>query len=416
MATLAELVEKKLSGSKMAGVNNKAEFNVAYSTGFLHIDYLNGTTVYVEGHGKNFHYNSTGIVDGSTNTIIGRSGSGKSTLMFQIFGYFLNQFPECHLYMDDIEGSLPEARKFFLLDLSEEDFERRVHIRNSGITTENVYAKIRAIYDSKISNKKEFTYDTGLYDIQGNRITKFVPTLYGIDSFAMLMPENIEESDDLGTNMVGGQTAKQNSMLVKKISQLCKEANIILFTINHIATGIQTGYIPKQSQLAGLASDERLPGGQTAIYLANNLFRVDDGAKLTPDKDYGIDGSVIKFTIIKSRTNANRKSIPLIFNKTTGKFDELLSYFHLLKSEGKFDGAGAHLYFNELPDVKFNARSFKEVYQNNPELQEVFGRKLFELLSTYLSVTKSTSRETKKTITNLNDMFARMGNGELQAG
>jgi hypothetical protein len=34
MATLAELVETKLSGSKMAGVNNKAEFNVAYSTGF----------------------------------------------------------------------------------------------------------------------------------------------------------------------------------------------------------------------------------------------------------------------------------------------------------------------------------------------------------------------------------------------
>ena len=387
-STLIDLVDKKLSSSKVNGANNEATFDVMYPTGFLHIDAANGTTIFVEGNGKSFQYNSTGIVDGSTNTIIGRSGSGKSTLMYQIVGYMAKCNPNSTIYCDDIEGSLPEARKFFLLDMTEEEYKQKVKYRNEGITTENVYERIRSIYETKIQNRKEFTYDTGLFDIVGNRIKKFIPTFYLIDSLAMLLPESIEDDDTLGTNMSGGQIAKQNSMLMKKISQLCKSVNIIMISINHITKNIQTGYIPKQSQVAGLDTDERLPGGGTAIYLANNIFRVDDGAKLTADKDYGIDGSIVKFTIIKSRTNASRRTIPLIFNKTEGKFDPLLSYFHMLKSEGLVSGAGQKMFFDGAPEVTFSARTFKKVYEESPELQAAFAQVLFNHISKFLSVTK----------------------------
>ena len=37
----------KVSKIKNSGVNRSADFDVMYSTGFLSIDYLNGTTVYV---------------------------------------------------------------------------------------------------------------------------------------------------------------------------------------------------------------------------------------------------------------------------------------------------------------------------------------------------------------------------------
>jgi ABC-type transport system involved in cytochrome bd biosynthesis fused ATPase/permease subunit len=87
---MAKLVEKfmaKVSKSKITGSNNEATFDVAYSTGFLAIDFINGTTVHVDdGKGMQFSYVSAGITDGSCNTIIGRSGSGKSTLMTQIVG------------------------------------------------------------------------------------------------------------------------------------------------------------------------------------------------------------------------------------------------------------------------------------------------------------------------------------------
>ena len=79
----------------------------------------------------------------------------------------------------------------------------------------------------------------------------------------------------------------------------------MLFTINHILDNINVGFIPKQSQISGLAQDERLGGGgKTSLYLANNMFRVDDSLTLKADKDYGIDGSIISMTLVKSRTNA----------------------------------------------------------------------------------------------------------------
>ena len=81
MVSLKENVRKATAKSKIKGINTEAEFDVMYSTGFLGIDYLNGTVVHVNGNDRNFTYNACGIVDGSTNTVIGRSGSGKSTLL-----------------------------------------------------------------------------------------------------------------------------------------------------------------------------------------------------------------------------------------------------------------------------------------------------------------------------------------------
>ena len=72
---LQEKFREKISKLKTTGVNNVAEFDVLYSTGFLNIDYLNGTVIHVESEERTFTYNSTGIVDGSTNAVIGRSGS-----------------------------------------------------------------------------------------------------------------------------------------------------------------------------------------------------------------------------------------------------------------------------------------------------------------------------------------------------
>ena len=58
------------------------------------------------------------------------------------------------LYIDDIEGSLPQVRKEFLLGLNPEQIAEYVEIRNSGITTENVFQRIQTIHDIKLDNKK----------------------------------------------------------------------------------------------------------------------------------------------------------------------------------------------------------------------------------------------------------------------
>ena len=416
MSLLLNNFNKVMSKSKDFGAKETAKFDVMYSTGFLAIDYLNGTVVHVKGNDRDFSYNSCGIVDGSTNTIIGRSGSGKSTLLMQICGNIVRPFIEkdmsTGLFIDDIEGSLPYARKEFLLGLTEEQITEYTVIRNSGITAENLYKRIKAIADEKINNEKEYTYDTGYYDIHGNRVFKMIPTVYVVDSLPMLLPENLSDEDDLAGSMAASSIAKTNTMVFKQISQLCKKANIIFFTINHILEEIQMGFIPKAAQISGLKQGERLPGGRAAIYLANNMLRVDDTNTLKPDKDYGIDGSIISMTLVKSRTNATKKSIPLIFNKTEGRFDEILSLFHLLKTEGVFSGAGAYQYLDDAPDAKFSQRNFKDVLSKSPELQKAFAKACYKILSTYLSETKAVEADVSEVSSNINNMFNSFAMGD----
>ena len=407
----------KLSKVKTTGVNKSADFDVMYTTGFLSLDYLNGTVVHVKGEDRNFTYNSVGIVDGSANSIIGRSGSGKSTLTTQIAGNIIRPFIKkglpTGLYIDDIEGSLPWARKEFLLGLTTEELARYVDIRNSGITTENLYQRIQAIHDIKVENRKDYEYDTGLYDTNGKRIYKLVPTVYILDSLPMLMPESLAEEDELGGSMSASSIAKSNTMLIKMITQKLKDANIIMFTVNHILDDIQMGFLPKPAQISGLKQGERLPGGKAALYLANNMFRADDSNTLKKDKDYKIDGSVVNITLIKSRTNATKRSIPLIFNKTEGRFDEILSLFHLIKSEGLFKGAGAFLYLDDCPDIKFSASTFKNTLEESPELQEAFAKVAYRLLSEFLSDTRSISEDVSVASNNISNMFDKFSMGEI---
>lgn len=410
---LQELFRTKISKLKTAGVSAVAEFDVLYPTGFLNIDYLNGTVVHVESEERTFTYNSVGIVDGSTNSVIGRSGSGKSTLITQMAGNIIKPFIKkkmnTGLYIDDIEGSLPQVRKEFLLGLTPDQISEYVEVRNSGITTENVYQRIQAIHDIKLENKKDFQYDTELFDTYGNRIFKMIPTVYMIDSLPMLLPEDVAEKEELSGSMTASSIAKANTQLFKKISQLCKEANIILFTVNHILDEIQMGFIPKAAQISGLKQGERLPGGKAAIYLANNMFRADDSLTLKADKDFGIDGSVVTITLVKSRTNATKKTVPMIFNKTEGCFDNILSLFMLLKNEGKFEGAGAYLYLKSCPDVKFGQRNFKEKLEESKELRKAFSEACFEVLCTLLSDTKNKHSEEDSLDEDIFSTIASMG-------
>lgn len=390
---LMTLFREKMSKSKDKGVGKEAQFDVMYPTGFLTLDHLNGTMIHVNSENINTTYKSIGILDGSSNTFIGRSGCGKSTLVVQIVGNLLRSVPGSNAYIDDIEGSLPIPRKEFLLGLPEAELKARVFMRNTDINTENVYAQIKQIYDIKMENKSDFEYDTGLYDTNGNRIYKLIPTFYFIDSFAMLLPNDIAEDDEMDNGMGATSTAKKNTQLIKKISQLLKGANIILFTINHILDDIQMGFLPKPVQVAGLKQGERLPGGKAAIYLANNMFRLDEKSTLKDSEGYGINGTVVDITSVKSRTNATKKSVPLIFDKSSGAFDNVLSIYHFLKSEGYVGGAGKSMYITTNPDIKFSQKQFKELLIKDVELQKAFAIASKECLDKLLSDTRTQQME-----------------------
>jgi len=398
---LMNLFNEKMKKSKSN--IREAEADYMYSTGFLELDYVNGTIIHVTPKDKpESEYQSVGLVDGSSNTFIGRSGCGKSTFVTQIIGNMLRQNPGSVAYIDDIERSLPDFRKQFLLGLPEEELKERVHFRDSGITTENVYEQIKTIRDIKVENRSELEYDTGKLDIYGNKIYKMIPTFYLIDSFAMLMPEEIQDkSIDESTNMTSAQISKKNTELVKKIGQMLKEANIIMFVINHILQDISTGFMPNAAQVSGLRQGERLPGSRTSLYLANNMFRLDDAGTLKDSEGLGIRGTVVNIKAVKSRTNANNVPVPLIFNKTTGAFDNVLSLFYFLKSNGALGGAGKSMYLENCPDIRFSQKEFKEKLMESPELQKAFAELCRQYLSSLLSDTKAQSVSNEFDINNM---------------
>lgn len=398
---LMNLFNEKMKKSKSN--IREAEADYMYSTGFLELDYVNGTIIHVTPKDQpESEYQSVGLVDGSSNTFIGRSGCGKSTFVTQIIGNMLRQNPGSVAYIDDIERSLPDFRKQFLLGLPEEELKERVHFRDSGITTENVYEQIKTIRDIKVENRSELEYDTGKLDIYGNKIYKMIPTFYLIDSFAMLMPEEIQDkSIDESTNMTSAQISKKNTELVKKIGQMLKEANIIMFVINHILQDISTGFMPNAAQVSGLRQGERLPGSRTSLYLANNMFRLDDAGTLKDSEGLGIRGTVVNIKAVKSRTNANNVPVPLIFNKTTGAFDNVLSLFYFLKSNGALGGAGKSMYLENCPDIRFSQKEFKEKLMESPELQKAFAELCRQYLSSLLSDTKAQSVSNEFDINNM---------------
>lgn len=370
MGLLADRFRAQMAKTKDPRME-EANADVLYPTGFLPFDFLNGYRVHVKSDTQDFWYNAVGIVDGSSVSLAGRSGSGKTTAAIQMAANIIRPFPEATIFFDDIEGGSNATRRELLTHFTPEECQQRIIYRNTAVSAENFYKRIASIYEIKMNNRADFEYDTGKLDSQGNKIYKLIPTVYILDSLAMLTPEKLTEEEELSGQMSTTATAKTNTAVFKRIVPKLKAANIILFTINHINDKIEVNaFTHTKSQVSFLKPGETLPGGKAALYLANNLIRVDDGAKLKETDGLGINGKIVDFEIIKSRTNAAGRSVPMVFDFTNG-FDDILSLFMFLKSTGAII-TGATYYLRGHEDMKFRQRDFKNKLFNDPEFAKAF--------------------------------------------
>lgn len=371
---LTEMFRNEVQNCKEYGMKMEAEFDVQYSTGFLNLDYLNGQSIHVIDTDRNieYDYDSIGILDGSINLVIGRSGCGKSTFIKQASGNIIRPFPLGCIFEDSIEGGITRRRDEILTGMSPDELNTKMIVRNAGISTETFYRSIKIIYDKKMQNINDFRYDTGLFDSRGNRIFKLQPTVYILDSLAMLMPEKMTQEEELSGQMSTTAAAKMIATTLRRIVPLCKAANIILFIVNHITKKIEiNSFTHTKSENIYLKPDETCPGGVTPFYIANNIFRLDDNTKLTEDKGIGIAGNHVLITMLKSRTNRAGASTDMIFNQDIG-FDVIYTLYTLLNDNGYIKGAGAYLYIDGHQDMKFAQKNFKKKVIESPEFRKVF--------------------------------------------
>ena len=363
--TLASLFRGKRKDEK------EAEADIAYPTGFLTFDYLNGSTVHVKSNDMDFTYDSVGIIDGSMVYAIGRSGCGKTTLLLQWAGNIIRPFKQSAIYYDNIEGGVTDSRKFKLLKMDNNYIEDHLIERNTGISAENLYERVKVIHDLKLENREEFEYDTGKYDADGNKIIKFVPTVYILDSLAMLTPEKYTEEEELSGQMSVTAAAKMNTTVFKRIIPLLKKANIIFMVVNHITEDVKINpYQSSQGQLSYLKPGERLGGGRAVIYVANLLIRLDDHSKMDEKDGFGINGCLVDVTLLKSRTASAGSKVTLVFDYSNG-FDPELSLLYFLKQNKLVNGAGAYLYIGDRSDLKFSQKKFKQKLRTDLDFRQV---------------------------------------------
>ena len=380
MFSLANAFREKVGKDKDQRMSQESVFDVAYATGFLAFDFLNGTVIHVKTPEKKFKYNSIGIVDGSITMVIGRSGCGKTTWLVQTAGNIMKRFDKACVWHDDVEGGIVESRRERLTKLFGNELRDRYISRNSGVNTESVYERIKIIHDLKMENREEYEYDTGLCTSRGEKIYKLQPSIYILDSLALLTPDKYTEEDELSGQMSTTAAAKANAQLFRRIVPLLKSANIMLFVVNHITQNIDINPMAKKkAQLSYLKQDESLPGGKTPIYLSNLLIRFDDNTKLKDTEGLGIAGNIVDLTLLKSRTSNVGKSVPLVFDHKRG-FDPELSLLQLLKDMKLINGAGAYLYFKDRSDLKFSQKQFKDKLVESEEFRKVFMETSLEAL------------------------------------
>lgn len=372
MSLLAYNFRKTVAKDKDYRMKKEATCEVGYSTGFLNFDFTNGSVIHVKSEEKNldFNYYSVGVTDGSIVTFIGRSSSGKTTLVAQMAANIVRPFKSACIFEDSVEGGLTWSRRENLSGFHDQELHNRYVVRNEGVTAENFYKRIKMIHDIKIADPDKYTYNTGMLDNFGDPLYKLEPTVYILDSIAMLMPENLATGEEAAGNMAGAQAAKVITGIFRTIVPMLKSANIILMTINHILDDPGAAMAKKKSSVAYLKQDETLPRGKTIIYVSNTMIRVDDVSKLKETEKYKFLGSIVDLTLVKSRTGGNKKT-SMVFSQDKG-FDAVMSLYLFLSQQGRVNGQGVGMYLDNYNEFKFSMANLKEKLAKKPEFQQLF--------------------------------------------
>lgn len=384
MSLMIKRFDAIVSKSKDHRMKAESESGIRIPTGFLNFDFMNGSVVHVidpETTQEVTSYNSIGIKDGSLNIFIGRSQSGKTTIALQMAGNIVRPYKTSCIFFESVEDGITDERKFQLLKMNPMEAELKFKQRNTGVTAENFFERVKIIHDEKNEHREDYLYDTGCVNVLGKKIYKLEPTVVILDSLAMLTPEKYVDADELSGQMGATAAAKTNTQIFKKVIPLLTNVNMIMFVINHINDDVSL--MPKKPQLPFLKLGEALPGGKTVNYLATTIIRVDDVKKLKAEEGYKIDGAVIELSLVKARSTHGGRKTWLILDYANG-FDETLSLLYTLNEEKRLNGT-TWKYFGDREDLKFTLSTFKDKLAENQELQQVFAQTCYEYLITTIT-------------------------------
>ena len=311
-----------------------------------------------------------------------------TTLGSQVAGNIIRQYKYANAIHFDCEQRFDVSRAETITKLPASFFDsvkgERYMIKSGSVGLDIIQEMIVKLYVQKMKLKDQLTVKSGFKDEFGRDVMILEPTVVLIDSITTVLnetfnPESAKEAADaegLRTNTEGARDAKTLKGFFKDIIPLCKEANIIVYGINHINSNMSmNAFVPVAKQQNYLKQDESIPGGKTMIYYPFNIVKLtakpsDD---FTEDGD-GFAGHMVMVEPIKSSSNQsgnNSKGISfeLVFSHKEG-FDNLRSMVMYGRDHGLIEGNKARLKFRDDPNCSFTWRGIdrekneKPIYEN----------------------------------------------------
>lgn len=260
MKLLSRLQEK----TKKTGMFTTSSAPVAYSTGFLPLDFRNGCIVESRNDDNEIisERASTGVVGGSFITTVGKSGVAKTTLMIQIGANMVKHHENAFFMIYDLEQSLTLTRIKNITGYTQRELKEKIVLRQEKNYIEDIFESIMEIAKEKEANKSDYQYDTGTLDEFGNPIIAYVPTVILMDSIPTLSIKDTDKNTEMEGQTYANRVAKAIAQFYKKLTPIIKTYNITVMAINHINMKIDINPMMKsQAQLQYMKQDESMPGG-----------------------------------------------------------------------------------------------------------------------------------------------------------
>ena len=299
-----------------------------------------------------------------------------TTLACQIAGNIIRQYEYANVIHFDCENRFDISRAESITRLPgtffNADSGERYMIKTGRVGLDVIQEMIVKTSISKLKLKDILTVDTGLSDEFGKPLKILQPTVIIIDSITTVLnetfnPDNQKEATDaekMRGNTEGARDAKSLKGFFKDVLPLCKEANIIIYGINHINQNMSmNAFIPVAKQQNYLKQDESIPGGRTMLYYPSNIVKLTakTGDDFTEEGD-GFNGHMVMIEPIKcssnqSGNNSKGISFEMVFSQKYG-FDPLRTMIIYGRDRGLIEGNRNRLRFKDDDSYTF---SFKNI-------------------------------------------------------
>lgn len=411
---VADMLDKQLTFNPLLNAlrendkKNLFKTNVTtafHKTGFHLFDYYFGSVINIHNDlGEIIKQEPrVGQAAGTFNLFIGNTGSGKTTLASQIAANIIRQYSYANVIHYDCENRFDVSRCETITQLPASFFDgsigpERYMIKTGLVGLDVIQEMIVKTYVTKMRLKKDMIVQSGVKNEFGKDVMIFQPTVIVIDSITSVInetfnPESNKDASDaekMRGNTEGARDAKTMKGFFKDILPLCKEANIIVFGINHINSNMSmNSFIPVAKQQNFLKQDESIPGGKTMLYYPFNIVKLvakpsDD---FTEESD-GFAGHMVMVEPIKSSSNQsgnNSKGISfeMVFSFKYG-FDPLRTIIMYGKDIGVIEGNKTRMKFKDDDSFTFSFRNIMKEKDEKP-IWENIKKYIFPHLNNHLS-------------------------------